>query len=149
VQVSVRNPAPASGGADRQSVASAKLLAPESLRALTRTVAREDFEINARRLSGVARALMLTSNEDPTIAENTGILYVIPQSQAGAPHAGAQEPRAPAGDRGLPVHAHVPGQRAGPGLQEVDVAARVFLRQGYAPERRARRVRANLAACSA
>jgi hypothetical protein len=25
---------------------------------------------------------MLTSNEDPTIAENTGILYVIPQSQA-------------------------------------------------------------------
>jgi hypothetical protein len=50
VQVSVRNPLPASGGADRQTVASAKLLAPESLRALTRTVAREDFEINARRL---------------------------------------------------------------------------------------------------
>ena len=82
VQVSVRNPAPATGGTDRQTVASARLLAPESLRALTRTVARKDFEINARRLSGVARALMLTSNEDPTIAENTGILYVIPQSQA-------------------------------------------------------------------
>jgi hypothetical protein len=25
---------------------------------------------------------MLTSNEDPTIAENTGILYVVPQSTA-------------------------------------------------------------------
>ena len=80
VQVSVCNPNAASGGADRQSVASAKLLAPESLRALTRTVARADFEINARRLPGVARALMLTSNEDPSISENSGILYVIPVS---------------------------------------------------------------------
>ncbi|HEU4410073.1 MAG TPA: baseplate J/gp47 family protein [Polyangiaceae bacterium] len=79
VQVSVTNPERASGGVDRQSLASAKLLAPESLRALTRSVAREDFEINARRLPAVARALMLTSNEDPTIAENSGVLYVVPR----------------------------------------------------------------------
>ncbi len=65
-QVSVTNAEPASGGTDRQSVASAKLLAPESLRTLTRSVTREDFEVNARRVPGVARALMLTSNEDPT-----------------------------------------------------------------------------------
>lgn len=70
-QVSVINLEPASGGADRQSVASAKLLAPESLRTLTRTVTREDFEINARRVPGVARALMLTSNEDASIGENS------------------------------------------------------------------------------
>src|SRR5690606_22632424 len=43
VQLTVTNPDPATGGADRQSVASAKLLAPESLRTLTRTVTREDF----------------------------------------------------------------------------------------------------------
>ncbi|MDF1524590.1 MAG: hypothetical protein P1P87_17445, partial [Trueperaceae bacterium] len=79
VQVSVTNPLPATGGTDRQSVASARLLAPESLRAMTRSVAREDFEINARRLPGVARALMLTSNEDLSIDENAGVLYVIPQ----------------------------------------------------------------------
>ncbi len=77
VQVSVTNAQPASGGARRQSIASAKLLAPESLRAMTRSVAREDFEINARRLPEVARALMLTSNEDTTIDENAGVLYVI------------------------------------------------------------------------
>jgi hypothetical protein len=70
VQVSVTNADPASGGTDRQSVAAAKLLAPESLRTLTRTVTREDFEINARRVPGVARALMLTSNEDVSIDEN-------------------------------------------------------------------------------
>ena len=52
VQVSVINPEPASGGTERQTIASAKLLAPESLRALTRTVAREDFEINAQAGTG-------------------------------------------------------------------------------------------------
>ncbi len=79
VTVSVTNPQPASGGADRQTLAQIRVLAPESIRVLNRTVSREDFEINARRLAGVARALMLTSNEDGGIAENTGILYVIPQ----------------------------------------------------------------------
>lgn len=84
VQVSAHNPEPASGGVDRQSLASAKLLAPESLRALTRSVAREDFEINAQRLPGVARALMLTSNEDPSIPENSGVLFIVPRSAGGA-----------------------------------------------------------------
>jgi predicted phage baseplate assembly protein len=79
VAVSVTNPQPASGGADRQTLAQIRALAPESIRVLNRTVSREDFEINARRLAGVARALMLTSNEDGGIAENTGILYIIPR----------------------------------------------------------------------
>jgi len=78
VQVSVTNPEPSSGGVNRQTIQSAKLLIPESLRANTRTVTREDFEINARNVPGVARALMTTSNEDPAISENSGILYIIP-----------------------------------------------------------------------
>ncbi|MCP4675922.1 MAG: t4-like baseplate wedge, partial [Deltaproteobacteria bacterium] len=84
VQLSVTNPDPASGGTERQTIESARLLIPESLRALNRTVAREDFEIHARLVPGVARALMLTSNEDASIAENSGILYVVPQG-GGAP----------------------------------------------------------------
>jgi hypothetical protein len=79
VTVSVINPQPASGGSDRQTVAQIKALAPESIRVLNRTVSREDFEINARRLSEVARALMLTSNEDTGIGENAGVLFVIPR----------------------------------------------------------------------
>ncbi len=78
VQVSVRNPQPSSGGEDRQTIAQAKVLAPASIRTLSRTVSREDYEVNARRLTGVARALMLTSNEKATIGENSGILFVIP-----------------------------------------------------------------------
>jgi predicted phage baseplate assembly protein len=77
VTVTVTNPAKASGGQDRQNVKQIQEAAPLSLRALTRSVAREDFEINALRLAGVARALMLTSNED-SIPENTGVLFPIP-----------------------------------------------------------------------
>ena len=77
--LTVRNPEPASGGAERETIASAQLLAPAALRAPTRTVAREDFEIHAREVPGVARALMLTSNEDRSIEENSGVLYVVPK----------------------------------------------------------------------
>jgi hypothetical protein len=79
VAVSATNPQPASGGTDRQTIAQIQALAPESIRVLNRSVSREDFEINARRLPEVARALMLSSNEDAGIAENTGILFVIPR----------------------------------------------------------------------
>src|SRR5439155_10387148 len=84
VSVAATNPKPASGGSDRQSIAQMQALAPESIRVLSRTVSREDYEVNARRLPEVARALMLTSNEDSGIAENTGILFVIPRG-GGAP----------------------------------------------------------------
>ena len=78
VQVKVTNPEPAQGGATRESIEEARLRVPESLRATSRTVTREDFEIHARQVPGVARALMLTSNEDRSIAENSGVLFIVP-----------------------------------------------------------------------
>jgi predicted phage baseplate assembly protein len=148
VQVSARNAQPASGGTDRESVAAAKLLAPESLRALTRTVAREDFEINARKLPGVARALMLTSNEDASISENTGILYVIPQANA----AGAMPTPALKNlvlkqvTEVFPCTLTFQVSVQDPVYRTLDVAARVFLRQGFAKGEVRDRMRANLAA---
>jgi uncharacterized phage protein gp47/JayE len=84
VQASVTNPLMSSGGEPRQSSEEIRREAPESLRALNRTVSREDYEINAKRVPGVARALMLTSNEDARVAENAGNLLVIP-SGGGSP----------------------------------------------------------------
>lgn len=75
--VEVTNLAKTSGGYPREEVEAARVNAPESLRTLTRTVAREDYEINAKRVPEIGRALMLTSNEDPGIAENRGILYCM------------------------------------------------------------------------
>lgn len=66
-------------GAERESIAEIRQNAPASVRVTDRTVTKEDYEIGAEQVSGVARALMLTSNEMPgTVPENTGYLYVVP-----------------------------------------------------------------------
>lgn len=78
VRVVVTNAARASGGAERQTIEQARLALPESIRAGNRSVTREDFEINARRVPSIARALMTTINEDPAVEENAGILYLVP-----------------------------------------------------------------------
>lgn len=78
VQVACENAAKAAGGGPRETVEAAQVNAPQSLRVLNRTVAREDYEINALRVPGVARALMLTSDQRSTIDENAGFLHIIP-----------------------------------------------------------------------
>ena len=79
VGVTVSNVLVAGGGADRESVERARRRIPGAIRALTRTVSKEDFEVVALGVPGVARSLMLTSNEDSGIAENTGEIIVIPE----------------------------------------------------------------------
>lgn len=79
VTLTVTNPLDASGGADRESEASIRQRAPETLRVLNRSIAREDFQIVAEAVTGVARALMLSTNEDSTVAENSGHLFIIPE----------------------------------------------------------------------
>jgi hypothetical protein len=74
------NAAGAEGGLPREEVDAAKVNAPASIRVINRTVAREDYEINAKRVNGVGRALMLSSNEDAGIAENRGKLYIVPST---------------------------------------------------------------------
>ena len=78
VTVSVTNPAASTPATNRDTVEQIRQNAPLSIRVLNRTVAREDYEINALKLPEVARALMLTSNEDAAIGENAGFLFVIP-----------------------------------------------------------------------
>jgi len=75
--ISVNNALAADDGVGREEVDAARENAPASLRVLNRTVAREDYEINAKRVTGVGRALMLSSDEDPGIEENHGRLYIM------------------------------------------------------------------------
>lgn len=79
VTVTVTNAASSSGAQDRQTVDQIRIAAPASLRVLERTVAREDFEICADQIAGVARSLMLTSDQSEAIPENTGFLFIIPE----------------------------------------------------------------------
>lgn len=84
ITVSVTNPAASTPATNRDTVEQIRQNAPLSIRVLNRTVAREDYEINALKLPTVARALMLTSNEDVAIGENAGFLFIIPVG-GGAP----------------------------------------------------------------
>ncbi len=145
VQVSVSNDSAASGGTDRQTVASAKLLAPESLRTLTRTVTREDFEVNARRVPGVARALMLTSNEDTSIDENAGILYVIPEG-GGLPTPALKNSVLAEVTVVYPCTLTFQVSVQSPVYRNVDIEARVYTRQGHSKSAVRDWVKANLAA---
>jgi hypothetical protein len=75
--ITVTNPTAATGGVDPMSVLEARVRGPQSLRVRERSVANEDFEIVALGVAGVARAAMLTSNDDSAVSENAGILYVV------------------------------------------------------------------------
>lgn len=77
VTLTVTNPEASTAASDSESVDEIRVNAPASLRVLNRTVAREDFEIGAVESGRAIRALMQTSNEDPGVAENAGILYVV------------------------------------------------------------------------
>jgi hypothetical protein len=75
----VTNPTAASGGEEREGVEEARMSIPEAIRAAgDRSVTKDDFEINARRVQGVARALMASSDDDGSVQENTGHLYIVP-----------------------------------------------------------------------
>ncbi len=78
VTVTVTNADASSGGTDRETVEHIKALAPQSITAPRTTVAREDYVTHALEVPGVARALMMTVNQDPAIPVNEGFLYVVP-----------------------------------------------------------------------
>jgi hypothetical protein len=144
VRVMVTNLEPASGGTERQCIAAAKLLVPESLRATTRSVAREDFEIHARKVPGVARALMLTSNEDLTLLENSGVLYVVPLG-GGLPTPALKNLVLKQVTEVYPCTLTFQVSVQDPVYRPLDVEARVFLRSGVSPAAVRDRIRANLA----
>lgn len=84
VQITVNNLGPSSGGLDAQTNAQIQTLAPTSIRPAGRAISLSDFTDVAQQVPGVARSLFTTSNEDPAVPENVGILYIVPPG-AGAP----------------------------------------------------------------
>lgn len=141
----ITNPQPSSGGTDRQSVAQIKERAPASIRTLNRTVAREDFEVNALRLPAVARALMLTRNEDAGIPENSGQLFIVPVG-GGMP---SQALKDQVMNMVTVVYPHTLTFDVGvydPIYKDVDIFAVVYFRPGFTKSVVVSAIRANLAA---
>jgi uncharacterized phage protein gp47/JayE len=129
VAVSVTNALKAAGGSDRMSNAKIRERAPESIRAPINSVSRDDFETNLRKVSGVARAIFLTSNEDPSIPENTGIGYVIPTG-GGLPSSGLKAACLTQITVNYPPTLTFTPSIQDPSLHEVDVRTKVYFRKG-------------------
>lgn len=146
VQVSVTNPAASSGGTPRETNAQIKQNAPEAVRVLRRAVAREDYEIVAQQVPGVARALMVTSNEY-AVPENEGLLMVA-TDDGGAPSAGLLAEVAghfeAGGSHPKPVTFRLTTQ--GAAYATMDVTATIYLSPGAVPAIVKAAVQADLAA---
>jgi hypothetical protein len=143
VTLTVTNIDAADGGTNREGIEQIRQNAPRSLRALTRTVAREDFEINALRVNGVARALMLTSNERDSIDENAGMLHIVPTA-GGLP---SQTLKDDVEEMVTVTYPHTLTFRLSvedPEYLTVDVQSTVFLRQGYSAAAVDATIRSNL-----
>lgn len=132
VDIAVTNTEKASGGAPRESNAQIKQRAPREGRVLNRSVAREDYEIVAEGVAGVARALHLTANQDPGVGENSGVLFIVPEGGGTASSALLGEVEAQfdpvTGDRPHFNTYNLSVQTAA--YQAVNVTARVFKRPG-------------------
>jgi len=144
VQVTVTNEARASGGSDRQTVEGIRAQAPLSLRALSRTVAREDFEINALKVPGVSRALMLTKNERAGILENQGELHIVPDG-GGVPTPTLLAAVLTMVTVTYPCTLTFVVNVMSPTYKTINIQTSVSIRTGYTPSTVAASVRANLA----
>ena len=161
VRVTVTNPLDAQGGDDRQSNGLIKLLAPEQTRVPASSVAREDYEIVARGVTGVARALMLSRRQDPSVLFNEGYLWIVPTGGGTANDAllesvarrfgdevyvgGAQNPTMfPKGDRPKTVTFQLRVRSAA--YKVVNVVAKVFPRSSFADEAGLAKLKANVLA---
>lgn len=94
VQVATTNAERSTPAEDRESVERIRYNAPRMVRVQNRAVSREDYEISAEQVAGVARALHVTRNEIPAIEENRGVLYIVPSDGGEAPEALLDQVRA-------------------------------------------------------
>lgn len=153
VQCEVNNVTPATGGTDREGTDSIRQNAPASLTAPAVSVARTDFEVHAKEIAGIDRALYITTNEDVLIPANTGNLYLVSPGVSGADYPDLnhidQVRRQFTGDDSdvipFPMMAtQVLGVFPAPFL-DIDIVATVYLRKTAVPATASAAIRAALA----
>jgi hypothetical protein len=153
VSFSVTNPAAASGGNPRESLAQAQLALPGQMQVNQRSVAQPDYGTNAKRVAGIAKALILTSDQMTGIPENYGFLYVVAEgvtlsSGAVAPTTASQAQKDSV--RALLENTYKPTitfeYEVADAIQTtVDITARVRLDEGAVPATVDAAIRSNLA----
>ncbi len=79
ITLSVTNPAPATGGADRESVENARRQAPAQVRSLWKTLTKDDYQALAEGYPGVAKAQVLDVNDCPSLRYYQVNLAIAPR----------------------------------------------------------------------
>lgn len=74
----VTNTEACTGGDDPEPLYRTRILAPRARRGGHRSVTRQDFEAHAEEVEGVARALALTSDQEPALEENLTQVHIVP-----------------------------------------------------------------------
>ena len=121
------NAAAATGGANRETVAEARVAAPRSLRVLNRSIARTDWEDLAIQIAGVGRALMLTKAEDSTVPTlGRGYLYIVPDG-GGTPSAALKTQVEDDINDGWPGPLNFAWEARDPVYNTIDIVAYVYL----------------------
>jgi uncharacterized phage protein gp47/JayE len=149
LSVTCTNPEAASGGSDRETNASIRARAPETVTVQQRSVSRSDYRVVAEQVDGVARALMFTSNEDEAVQENTGELVIVPFG-GGQPSSDllteVKSQFVNTGDTEAPFPRTLTFEVEvyGPDYFEIDVRAVIFIANGQVPATVAATVRSNL-----
>lgn len=129
VNATATNPTRASGGVDRESIASIKQKAPPSTKITDRTVALDDYEVGAENVPGVARALMVTSDQVVGVPENRGFLYIVPDG-GGSPSQTLRDAVTTELTVTRPKTITFQFTVESPGYVAVDVAATVYFKPG-------------------
>lgn len=78
VSIAVSNPTASSGGRARPTKEQLRDAIPAFVRATTRSVCDGDHEAHVLELPQVARVLVLTADDDPTVPENSATVLVVP-----------------------------------------------------------------------
>jgi hypothetical protein len=76
--MTVTNDESPSGGQDEESIDSARRFAPKAIRVQQSTVSRDDYEGNSEGVDGMARALAMGRQENPSIPSGTVFVYAVP-----------------------------------------------------------------------
>jgi hypothetical protein len=127
----VRNPSAAGGGTDRMSVEEARIAIPESVLVSNLvTCTRDQFEINARLVRGVARSLVLCHDDDTSIPEYTANVHVVPTG-GGLPSTALKNEVLTMLTVTRPQPIGMDVNILDPVLKIISVSAKVYLEQGY------------------
>ncbi|MCP4573336.1 MAG: hypothetical protein GY838_13355 [bacterium] len=153
VTFAVTNPLVASPGTARETLANAQRELPGQMTVNSRSVAQPDYGINAQRVSGVSKALILTSDQLAGIPENNGFLYLVARGAALA--SGGYAPTTATTAQKDEVRALIEGTYkptitfeysvVDPVLTTINITAKVRLAQGAAPATVDAAIRSNLA----